>query len=299
MEALPLPNLPPAPHHALATYLEQLEGERGYSPHTVKAYERDLTQFFDYVPTHGGALWHQLSRAVVQGYLGQLRQRGYKPRTLFRKLSSLRGFYLFALQQGWVQENSFDWLELPKRRQHLPKVLSQEDVAQLYSALQAANDAVGLLALDLLYACGLRISELLALRWEDVNLEVGYLRCWGKGRKERLLPLAPASQAIVQAYVAAYPACKLLGVALLQASQPTQPLSRKQWWHHCQRWGLAVLGKAFSPHTLRHSFATHLLENGADLRVVQELLGHKDIATTQMYTHVQTAQLQHVHRQVF
>ncbi len=276
----------------LSEYLEYLACERGYAENTVKAYERDILEFLSFQESFQD---EALPRRIVNHYLRFLRQKLNVNATIIRKISSLKGFYNWQVQQEYVLENPFDFIDLPKNVKSLPKVLSVSEVERLLNDpdLSAAQKV----SMELLYACGLRVTELVTLTIGQVSLEMGYVRCIGKGNKERLIPIGDVTIAVVRHYI-----------ELLRASaSPDEPLLRREDGKPYQRmdmWRLMralgeKLGKSISPHTLRHSFATHLLENGADLRVVQELLGHSDISTTQIYTQVSRKHIKQAYRKAF
>ena len=298
---------------ALADYLEHLREERQYSKHTLEAYERDIQEFLhilsesDLYTLAQTPLFHEedaplalsfMKRKHVNVYLSHLRKQGRKSRTMMRKTSSVRGFFLWLVAKGQLEVNIFEWLELPKQIHTLPTVLKASDIQKLYAQIHDSDEC---LALELLYACGLRVSELIDLKWKQVERRAGFLRCVGKGHKERLVPLAPASLDVLERALMIKSAEATQGYVLWNAHPPNgkaRPYLRKEIYNWTQQWG-ALIGKAFSPHTFRHSFATHLLENGADLRVVQELLGHADISTTQIYTHVSLQHIRQAHHDLF
>lgn len=287
-------------HILLSEYLRTLNDVKGYSSHTLEAYQRDIIEFIEFLEhTTGKPDGHRVSLRLLNSYFLMLRNKGNKTRSVLRKVSSLRGFYQWKLSQGLVSENPFHSLDLPKNRPPLPKAISVKDI----DTLLQHNDTTPLdqLIIELLYGCGLRISELLSLRHQNIHLDHQFIRCIGKGKKERLIPLSPVSvktlRPILSAQQSLFPNQPQQPVILNPQTQ--QALTRKQVWDRLQHLGQVALGKRLSPHTLRHSFATHLLENGADLRSVQELLGHQDIATTQIYTHVSKKQLKAVHHNLF
>lgn len=279
----------------LSEYLNHLSEERGYSPNTLQAYERDILDFLAYQDSRKAKLY-QITRREVNHYLGELRGRNNATASILRKISSIKGFYDWLQGKGMIRENPLSLLELPKRRKTLPKVLTVSEVSRLLS-----NDKLGLqdkVIIELLYACGLRVSELVNLPVKAIDLSGGYLRVMGKGGKERLIPLSEVSAMIVRRY---------LSETGLSGEDPLlvdldgvlkNPLNRREIWQRVRHMS-SLIGRDVSPHTFRHSFATHLLENGADLRVVQELLGHSDIATTQIYTQVSKRHVKAAHRQVF
>lgn len=288
----------------VSPYLEMLAEQRGYSEHTLAAYQRDLVEFFAIVAAKNLPATRLHLREVGR-YVAELRKKGNVTRTIVRKISCLKMFYQWCVDEGWISHNPFVALEMPRLTKPLPKVLSVEDVANL---LNQPNLSLGQkVLLECLYGCGLRISELLALTWQNIHIDtndMGYLTCMGKGGKERLVPLTP-------------PACQLLtqwrGSALIPITPkslvfdpnrfgedmaPRGQLNRRVVWGWLKTLGEKI-GKDISPHTFRHSFATHLLAGGADLRTVQQLLGHADIATTQWYTHITQAQAKNAHTQAF
>ena len=281
----------------LSEYLNHLSQERGYSPNTLEAYERDILEFLNY---HEPLRPHmiQINRRDVNRYLAELRNRRNATTSILRKISSIKGFYQYLQVKGMLRDNPLALLELPKRRKTLPKVLSVNEVSRLLAsdALSAQDKVI----VELLYACGLRVSELVDLRVRAIDKDGGYIRVIGKGGKERLIPLGDVSLAVVQQYLADTSLkgddpllVNVEGRGLLKA-----PINRREIWQRVRNMR-QIIGRDVSPHTFRHSFATHLLENGADLRVVQELLGHSDISTTQIYTQISKRHVKQVHRNVF
>ncbi|MBY0404841.1 MAG: tyrosine-type recombinase/integrase [Cyanobacteria bacterium] len=295
----------------ISEYLNYLSEERGYSVNTLEAYERDILEFLRFFedlihPENDSQGLNALSRKEIHQYLGFLRKKKNVTTTVQRKISSIRGFYQWATQKELVNENPFLLLELPKKTKVLPKVLNTGEVNKLMGSMFLSP--VEKIIIELLYACGLRVSELVSLKIKDLDLTAGYIRCFGKGEKERVIPLGDVSAQVIQEYLDLYPGLKpdhpLLFEALLENTPqkhivPDSPMKRKQVWEIVKRLGRSVLGREIHPHTFRHSFATHLIENGADLRVVQELLGHSDISTTQIYTQVSKRHIKNVHKQVF
>ncbi|MDH4378570.1 MAG: tyrosine-type recombinase/integrase [Vampirovibrionales bacterium] len=276
----------------VSEYLEAC-AQRGYASNTQLAYQRDLEQFYA-VLQRLGLPQQPLSVRTITQYMKALRHDGVKTRSILRKISCLRSYHHWLVQTQGLPSNPFALLELPKNTHALPKVLSMADVdALLNDTTLSFSDR---LLLELLYGCGLRISELLDLRVADVNVQDGYLRCRGKGGKERLVPLSGPSIALVKTAI------------IMLDLQPTDPLlaenadkrlpTRRVLWGRVKALGQRI-GKDMSPHTLRHTFATHLLDGGADLRVVQELLGHADIVTTQHYTHISKARAKAAYHSVF
>lgn len=283
--------------------------ERGLSANTLGAYRRDLIQFARGVDSKSPAA---VTRRDILEHLMRLRDKGLNPSSVARKLVAIKVFFRFLLAQGLVAADPAVVIESPRLMKGLPEVLDVEEVASLLNSAPgpARPDRTGSggrdgihglrdrALLELLYACGLRVSEASGLKATDLNLEAGFLRCLGKGGKERVVPVGRQARQWIRRYLEeARPAFKPKpGVRELFLSRLGRPLSRVSIWVILKQYALrAGLRKPVTPHTLRHSFATHLLQAGADLRVVQELLGHASIATTQIYTHVDRARLKAIH----
>ncbi|NUQ49887.1 MAG: tyrosine recombinase XerD [Phycisphaerae bacterium] len=292
--------------------------ECGLSANTLAAYRRDLAGFGAFLASRGSSDEPgpaAIDWKVVQGYLAQLTDAGYRPASIARKLVAIRMWLRWLFTTGRIPQDVTALLEMPKLGRRLPRPLSLDRTAELVTSPQAGA-ALALrdrAILELFYASGLRVSELCALREGDLNLAAQFVRCLGKGRKERVVPLGRPARVALEAYLAELrPRLVELGaqrgrwpLPLTRATRATIPLflsrtggpiERTAVWRLVRREATrrGIPGQV-SPHTLRHSFATHLLEGGADLRVVQELLGHASIATTEIYTHVQTRRLKEVH----
>lgn len=292
--------LSPAFKRALEDHRQHLLAERGVSPNTLAAYRRDLSQHVSYLMDNGIVSPGQVARTQLISYLVDLRQWGCAPSTVARKESALKGFYAYLFEEGQIADNPAALLEAPRLSRPLPSVLSQEEIFRLLDTpgeetlLERRDGAM----LELAYAAGLRVSELLGLELEQVNLAVGYVRCLGKGGKERIVPIHDRAIERVRDYLnedreTFHPKDKQRAIFL---NRRGGPISRMGFWKILRKYVLkAGISKKVSPHTLRHCFATHLLENGADLRSLQELLGHSDIATTQIYTHVSSTRLREIH----
>ena len=283
----------------LREFIDSLWLERGLSPHTRNAYLTDLRGFALWLASRGSSL-RQAGREAILDHLGWRLQQGYQARSTARLLSALRTFYRYLLRERLIDEDPTLQVELPQLGKPLPKSLSEAEVEALLAAPDIA-EPLGLrdrAMLEVLYACGLRVSELVALSLEQINLRQGVLRVLGKGSKERLVPLGEEALIWLQRYQAEARGLLLAGrpSSVLFPSQRGEQMTRQTFWHriklHARHAGIL---KPLSPHTLRHAFATHLLNHGADLRVVQLLLGHSDLSTTQIYTHVAKARLQALH----
>ena len=280
-------------------FLDALWMERGLSANTLAAYRRDLEGFARWLAGEKGALL-QVDRPQVQAFLAWRHAAGSQARSIARQLSCLRRFYQYALREGQVLQDPTERIEAPKVGRALPEALSEADVEALLAA-PAVGEALGLrdrAMLELLYATGLRVSELVQLKLLEVNTRQGVLRTQGKGGKVRLVPLGEEALDWLARYLGeARP--ELLRGRVCDAVFVTRrggPLTRQAFWYLIKRHARqAGIDKHLSPHTLRHSFATHLLNHGADLRVVQMLLGHSDLSTTQIYTHVANERLKELH----
>jgi len=283
-------------------HLSFLQGFRDFliaqtvSPHTRNAYLSDLIQCSEHCPSTPLPLWNSEDIADV---LFKLTKQGKSPRSIARTLSALRSFFKFMREQQLRSDNPVATHKTPKLGRALPKDLSELDVEHLLHAPDI-NTSLGLrdrAMLEVLYACGLRVTELLNLRLELINLKQGYLRITGKGNKERLVPLGQVAIEWVEKYLnEARPQLYKSATDYLFLTQHGGIMSRQNFWYAIKRYALqAGIQAELSPHTLRHAFATHLLNHGADLRVVQMLLGHSDLSTTQIYTHVAQIRMQQLH----
>lgn len=276
-------------YQIIGEYLEYLELEKGLSQNTIDAYRRDLSDFAQNVEDI-----HTINRMNINAYVRTLRERKLAPTSVIRKVASLRGFFKWATSSGILEKNPAATLEQPKTPQRLPKVVSVKEIDEmLHNNLTPLEHVM----MELLYSCGLRVSELVNLKLNDIDLSSKYVRCFGKGSKERIIPIGEQAKAMLKEY---FPTRDLL---VKKYNLTTKNLLIKDNGHFVTRQDVynfihaqgKLIHKNISPHTLRHSFATHLLENGADLRVVQELLGHSDVSTTQLYTHISKKRLKEVY----
>lgn len=276
-------------YQIIGEYLEYLELEKGLSQNTIDAYRRDLSDFAQNVEDI-----HSINRMNINAYVRTLRERKLAPTSVIRKVASLRGFFKWATSSGILEKNPAATLEQPKTPQRLPKVVSVKEIDEmLHNNLTPLEHVM----MELLYSCGLRVSELVNLKLNDIDLSSKYIRCFGKGSKERIIPIGEQAKTVVKEY---FPIRDLL---VKKYNLTTKNLLIKDNGHFVTRQDVynfihaqgKLIHKNISPHTLRHSFATHLLENGADLRVVQELLGHSDVSTTQLYTHISKKRLKEVY----
>ena len=291
--------VPPESAAEIDRFLDSAWMERGLSEHTLAAYRSDLRAFAAWLDTLGATLT-TARRDMVLGYLAQRVQAGMRPRSTSRLLSSLRQYYRFELREGRLKQDPTARVDSPKLGRPLPDALTEKEVESLLDAPDL-EDPIGLrdrAMLELVYATGLRVSELVNLELGQINPRQGVIRVMGKGSKERLVPMGEEALYWVECYLdAARPV--FLGRkpsnALFVTARGGAP-TRQAFWYRIKRYaGEAGIRKHLSPHTLRHSFATHLLNHGADLRVVQLLLGHSDLSTTQIYTHVARQRLKDLH----
>jgi integrase/recombinase XerD len=291
--------MPVLEHPLVDRFLDALWMEKGLSAHTRSAYASDLGQFSAWLAGRG-LLLEDAGRDAILDHLAWRLAEGYKARSTARFLSGLRGFYRYLLRENLIAEDPTLQVDLPQLGRPLPKSLSEADVEALLAAPEV-DDPIGLrdrAMLEVLYACGLRVTELISLTLEQVNLRQGVLRVFGKGSKERLVPLGEEAIIWIERYMREARPMLLGGKPsdVLFPSLRGEQMTRQTFWHRIKHQAQAAgIGKALSPHTLRHAFATHLLNHGADLRVVQMLLGHSDLSTTQIYTHIARARLQELH----
>ncbi len=294
----PPPSTAVPSHPWVDRYLEHLVVSKGLSEHSVAAYSADITSFLIFLNSHEATM-ESVSDDTLFLYLMHLRGRGLANRSLARHLSALRGFFAFAADENWLPESPAALIANPKLPRLLPDVLSREDVARLLAAPDTATP-LGYrdrTMLELLYAAGLRVSELVGLALGDYDAQAGLLRVFGKGAKERLTPIHALAREFLSNYLATIRGAFGPREPFIFLNRSGRGLTRQAVWKGIKRHALAAgVSTRISPHSLRHSFATHLLEGGADLRTVQTLLGHADISATEIYTHVQASRLLAVHR---
>jgi integrase/recombinase XerD len=282
------------------TFLSYLRVEKGLSDNTIQSYRRDMLKFVGFLDKQN-LVTAKIQRQDVVDFLAMLYKRRLDSRSVARHLVTIRHFFRFSLLEGFIKEDPAATIESPKFRQSLPYFLSVEEVERLL-AQPDTSSAIGLrdkAIIELMYSTGIRVSELAGIRVGDLQLDAGCLRCIGKGNKERLVPVGKKALAVVEAYMkkSRPELLKDNASANLFLNQRGRPMDRVMIWKMMGRYGRkAALRKPLKPHTLRHSFATHLLDRGADLRSVQMMLGHSDISTTQIYTHVVEERLKQVYK---
>jgi integrase/recombinase XerD len=273
----------------LDAFMIYLKTEQGASVHTIEAYNRDILNYIVFLEeTKNG-----IESVNFEKYLGRLKATGKKTRSIARAISSIRSFYRFLMVDGSIKTNPVVDVEIPRFKPPIPRVLSEDEMAKLLQLpadrKMALRDAT---MLELLYATGLRVSELTGLKKSDLNLEAGFLVAMGKRSKERIVPMGTYAREVVKLYVEEM---KPKGPFLFP-NRKGETMTRQAVWKIIRKYGLLLAERKISPHVLRHTFATHLLEGGADLRSVQILLGHEDISTTQIYTHVDRKRLKETHK---
>lgn len=300
MPADPLESLPPAFAEPVESFLAWLELERGLAANTIAAYTQDLVQYATFLEARGVSDWRAVTQTVVNQWTVHLSEGAYARTSQARKLSAIRMFARHLVRENIRQDDFTELTSAPKISRKLPDVLTRDELERLLDAPDCATP-FGLrdrAMLELFYSSGLRVSELCGILLQSINLDEGYVRIFGKGSKERIAPIGRAAVQAVRDYLAGGRPHFVKGRtgSELFLSQQGRAISRKMVWVLIKEYARkAGIQKAIKPHLLRHSFATHLLEGGADLRAIQEMLGHADISTTQIYTSVQAARLADEH----
>jgi integrase/recombinase XerD len=283
-------------------YMHFLIVEKGLAKNTIESYQRDLKNYSLYLANvEEISTFNEVTRVNIVQFLGHLKDQGKSSKTVARHVASIRSFHQFLLREKSTDQDPTVHIETPKTERNLPRILSIEEVEALLEAPEESTP-LGMrdkAMLELLYATGIRVSELISLKMEDVHLTMGFVRCIGKGNKERIIPIGKTAMTVLEKYLE-NARLKLRSEKHkdehLFLNHHGKGLTRQGFWKNLKALAKkANIEKDLTPHTLRHSFATHLLENGADLRAVQEMLGHADISTTQIYTHVTKTRLKDVY----
>jgi len=287
----------------LDLFISYLTVEKGLSINTQSAYSRDLVRYLDFLEKSGRQVPSDVCPTDIAAFMGTLQKLKIGPRSRARCLSSIRMFHKFLMIENYADSNPATIIEAPRTLHKLPQFLDMQEVDALFAACigERGEDLRDLAMLELLYATGLRVSELVNLKLREVNLDSGYLMTLGKGSKERLVPIGESARVRATLYLDSVRERldPLRQIPYFFLSRLGGAMSRQAFWNIIKkRAEIAAIRKNISPHTLRHSFATHLLENGADLRSVQIMLGHADLATTQIYTHVTRERLKRLHQQI-
>lgn len=281
-------------------FIHYLAVERGLADNTLDSYNRDLNQFLGFLEQEKVQDAQKATRNMVMSYLLFLQKRGRATATVSRHLAALKSFYHFLLKEKYIEKDPTANLESPKLEKKLPQILAVNEVEMLLNQPIGGDPATlrDKAMLELLYATGIRVSELIQLDINHINVDMGYIRCFGKGSKERIVPVGTFARRCVDEYLqkGRTKIIKNKAEQALFVNQHGGRLTRQGFWKIIKKYARrAGISKVITPHTLRHSFATHLLENGADLRSVQEMLGHADITTTQIYTHLTKGRLREVY----
>jgi integrase/recombinase XerD len=287
----------------LDLFLAYLLVEKGLTKNTLEAYSRDICGYLAFLEGAGCLEPGQVKPIDVAAFIGSLKDAGLSPRSRARALSAVRMFHRFLVVENYTDSNPTSVIESPRIPGKLPDVLSKIEVDSLLMSASGSTqiDLRDRAMLELLYATGLRVSELVALKASDINLVAGYLMTSGKGEKERLVPVGDSAKAALADYLTSLKDGpeERKGNRFLFLTRLGGKMSRQSFWNIIKKRALqAGIMKSISPHTLRHSFATHLLENGADLRSVQMMLGHADLSTTQIYTHISGERLKRLHKEL-
>lgn len=278
-------------YNLLADFIDYIEIEKGLSENTVLAYRNDISSFIDYCRTEDISL---ITRLHISSYIMHLHEENYSPTSIVRKISALKSFFKWAYANEYTKINPLSSIEPAKLPKHLPKILSMSDMNNIFRQNLTITQQV---IAELLYSCGLRVSELCSLNTTDINLKAKHVICTGKGSKERIIPFGTYALDVILKYLS-YRNLIIKKFNIdsnrLLITDNGRYINRQDVYNIIHSIGES-LNKEISPHTFRHTFATHLLENGADLRVVQELLGHSDVATTQLYTHISKKRLKDIY----
>lgn len=280
--------------HKISEYCEYLSIERGLAENTIEAYQRDLESFSEFLNALNIDSIDKITRFHINLYIKELRNKNFKPTSIVRKIAAIRGWFSWLVINNEIKIDPALSVEHPKLAEMLPKVLTFDDVNKILSIDMTVLERA---IFELLYACGLRVSELSELTVNNIDLKTGFVRCIGKGSKERIVPVGKSAISAINKYLKERDyICKkhVLKTKFLFLNSSGKHITRQDVYYFIKKITSAI-GKKASPHTIRHTFATHLLENGADLRIVQELLGHSDVSTTQLYTHVSKKRLKDVY----
>lgn len=284
------------------SYFAYLKAEKGLAAASLDSYGHDLSAYRDFLLQNEIMACSANDMAAILKHMLDLRAKGLSARSRARHLVTLRGFYQFLAQERLIKADPTELIEMPKSGLHLPEVISSDEIAVLLETPDSAkaNGVRDRAMLELAYASGLRVSELIGLKLSNLNQEAGFLRVFGKGSKERIVPFGSAANEALKTYLETARGQLLKGLSseYLFVARQGRPMTRQAFWKQLRIYAAkAGIKSGISPHSLRHSFATHLLEGGADLRAVQLMLGHSDIATTQIYTHITRERLKSLHTQ--
>ncbi len=282
-------------------YIDFLIIEKGLSNNSVESYSTDLVQFITFLEKNSINNLNKVDSAVILAWLIDLNKKGLSAKSRARHLITVRGLYKFLINEKDVSINPLKNVDIPKTGLTLPKIMTVQEVADLLDApdVRKPRDLRNCAMMELMYGAGLRVSELIMIRLQDINLDANFIRVMGKGSKERIIPIGSKARTITQTWIdkGRSSLLKKTSSSYLFTARAGKPMTRQFFWKIIKKYALvANISKNITPHTLRHSFATHLLEGGADLRSVQTMLGHSDISTTQIYTHISKDYLMKMHK---
>lgn len=282
-------------------FLSYISVERGMANNTISSYKRDLSRFADYLKSKKIDSIDKVSRQMINSFMMAERERGLASNSVSRELACIKSFFKFLLKENIIKDDVANIIESPKLWKKLPFTLNVGEVEALLNAPNVRDpmEMRDKACLELMYATGMRVSELVNLKMDDINMGVGFAKCFGKGSKERIVPFGKKARESIQRYLEkSRPGLLKKNISnFLFLTRLSKPMSRQSFWKIIKRYvKIARIKKNVTPHSLRHSFATHILERGADLRIVQEMLGHADISTTQIYTHVSKDRLKSIHQ---
>lgn len=289
-------------HELADAYMDYLTIEKGLSANSITAYGTDLASYINYLSDNGIEEIRDADTTAILGWLVYLTRQGLSAKSRARYLVSIRGFYKYLAAEKLITANPLKDIDIPKTGRHLPGVISVNEVEALLNACEVTTPKGqrNLAMMEIMYGAGLRVSELVFLKVVDVNLDAGLVRVMGKGAKERIVPIGSKAKDAARLWLdqGRPMALKQLSSDFLFIARAGQPMTRQAFWKIIKKYALvAGIVRPISPHTLRHSFATHLIEGGADLRSVQTMLGHSDISTTQIYTHISREYLIKMHHE--
>lgn len=284
----------------ISQFLTSLKHEKNASPHTIASYKRDLLQLAGYLEERKVVL-KEIDNVILRGFMARLQENQNKKSTVARKLAAIRSFFQFCIKKKWLEDNPAKAVATPKQEKHVPSFLSEDEMAQFLDLPQTTQplDLRDKAALELLYATGMRVSELAGLNLDDLNFSERLIRVRGKGKKERIIPFGKKAEGSLTFYIRSRPQINKgnIEAKALFLNYRGERLSSRSVERIVDKYiRVTALRRKISPHSLRHSFASHLLSRGADLRVIQELLGHESLATTQKYTHLDLRQLLEVYK---
>lgn len=282
-------------------YLDFLTIEKGLSSNTLMSYSADLAQFLSFLDTYRIKTLNEVDTAAILAWLIYMTRKGLSAKSRARHLIAVRGLFKYLVNESLISTNPLKHVDIPKTGLSLPKILTVQEIERLLDVPDDRNprDLRNSAMMELMYGSGLRVSELIGLRLQDINLEANFVRVRGKGAKERIIPFGTQAATVIRAWISrGRPVLlKQQTTPFLFVARAGKPMTRQSFWKILKKYGAeADLPRSITPHTLRHSFATHLLEGGADLRSVQTMLGHSDISTTQIYTHISKEYLIQMHQ---